>query len=72
MYNDENIFLSIIKSDENNRKIYYNDKPLKFVHTHFIHNDDVNIKKFNDIIMQYFEKAKMYEIIEIINTINTI
>jgi hypothetical protein len=65
MHYDENVFLSSIKSDEIDNKIYYNNKPLKFIHTHFI-NYDCSTHKFNNIIIEHLTKAKMFEILTII------
>lgn len=62
IYNDENKFLSLIKVNENENKIYYNDKPLKFIHSHFNTKTD----KFNKIMIDFLKKAKMYKILTII------
>lgn len=50
-----------ITSKEN--KIYYNEKPIKFVHTHFLHK---SFKRFNDVIIDRLKQAKMYKILVII------
>ena len=44
-------------------KLYYKDKPLKFIHTHFL---DKRFKSFNDLIIQHLSDAKMYKILAII------
>lgn len=62
IYNDENKFLSSIQVNENDNKIYYNDQPLKFIHSHF----NTKIDKFNKIMIGFLKKAKMYKILAII------
>ena len=44
-------------------KIYYKNKPLKFVHTHFL---DKRFQQFNNLIIQHLRNAKMYKILAII------
>lgn len=44
-------------------KLYYKNKPLKFVHTHFL---DKRFKQFNNLIIQHLSNAKMYKILAII------
>ena len=46
-----------------NDKLYYKNKPLKFVHTHFL---DQRFQQFNQLIIQHLTNAKMYKILEII------
>jgi len=52
-----------ITSNPIDNKIYYNKKPLKFVHTHFL---DQRFKEFNQLIIQQLTTAKMYKILAII------
>ena len=52
-----------ITSNLIDNKIYYNKKPLKFVHTHFL---DQRFKQFNQLIIQHLTNAKMYKILAII------
>ena len=44
-------------------QLYYKNKPLKFVHTHFL---DKRFEKFNSIIIAHLSNAKMYKILAII------
>jgi len=44
-------------------KLYYKNKPLKFVHTHFLDN---RFQQFNSLIIQHLSKAKMYKILAIV------
>ena len=46
-----------------NDKVYYKNKPLKFIHTHFLDN---RFNKFNSLFINIFNKAKMYKILLII------
>ena len=46
-----------------NDTLYYKNKPLKFVHTHFL---DKRFDPFNKIIIQHLKNAKMYKILAII------
>ena len=46
-----------------NDKLYYKNKPLKFVHTHFL---DQRFQQFNNLIIQHLTTAKMYKILAII------
>jgi len=46
-----------------NDTLYYKNKPLKFVHTHF---SDKRFDPFNNIIIQHLKNAKMYKILAII------
>ena len=46
-----------------NDTLYYKNKPLKFVHTHFL---DKRFDPFNNIIIQHLKNAKMYKILAII------
>lgn len=46
-----------------NDKLYYKNKPLKFVHTHFL---QLHHQKFNDLIIHHLSNAKMYKILAII------
>ena len=46
-----------------NDKLYYKNKPLKFVHTHFL---DQRFQQFNNLIIQHLTNAKMYKILAII------
>lgn len=46
-----------------NDKVYYRNKPLKFVHTHFL---DKRFEQFNNIIIHHLTNAKMYKILAII------
>lgn len=56
---------SVIKSITSipNDKLYYNNKPLKFVHTHFL---DQRFNDFNQYIIQHLMNAKMYKVLAII------
>lgn len=44
-------------------KLYYKNKPLKFVHTHFLDN---RFQAFNNLIIQHLMNAKMYKLLAII------
>jgi hypothetical protein len=44
-------------------KLYYKNKALKFVHTHFL---DKRFQQFNNLIIQHLSKVKMYKILAII------
>ena len=44
-------------------KLYYKNKPLKFVHTHFL---DTRFQQFNNLIIKHLCNAKMYKILAII------
>ena len=46
-----------------NDQLYYKDKPLKFIHTHF---HDRRFAAFNDLIIHHLKNAKMYKILAII------
>ena len=46
-----------------NDKLYYKNKPLKFVHTHFL---DKRFQQFNNLIINHLKNAKMYKILAII------
>jgi len=46
-----------------NDKLYYKNKPLKFVHTHFL---DKRFQQFNQLIIQHLTNAKMYKVLAII------
>lgn len=46
-----------------NTKIYYKNKPLKFVHTHF---KDERFIQFNNLIFKHLINAKMYKVLAII------
>jgi len=46
-----------------NDKLYYKNKPLKFVHTHFL---DQRFQQFNNLIIQHLSNSKMYKILAII------
>jgi len=50
-------------TSKNNDTLYYKDKPLKFIHTHFL---EERFKLFNNIILQHLQNAKMYKILAII------
>ena len=47
----------------NNDTIYYKNKPLKFIHTHFLED---RFKPFNNVILQHLQNAQMYKILAII------
>lgn len=49
-----------------NHKLYYKNEPLKFVHTHFNHNDH---KEFNNFIIGKLKQAELYRELLIIYTI---
>jgi len=44
-------------------KVYYKDKPLKFIHTHFLDN---RFGRFNKLFIEHFKNAHMYKILLII------
>ena len=46
-----------------NDKLYYKNKPLKFVHTHFLVK---NFEQFNNLIIQHLSNARMYKVLAII------
>lgn len=46
-----------------NDKLYYKNKPLKFVHTHFL---DQRFEQFNNLIIRHLTNAKMYKLLAII------
>jgi hypothetical protein len=46
-----------------NDKLYYKNKPLKFVHTHFL---DKRFQSFNQLIIEHLTNAKIYKILAII------
>jgi hypothetical protein len=48
---------------KHNDKVYYKNKPLKFIHTHFL---DRRFDKFNQLFIGQFKKANMYKILLII------
>jgi hypothetical protein len=50
-------------SSKNNDTIYYKNKPLKFIHTHFL--EDI-FKIFNNILIKHLQNAQMYKILVII------
>ena len=54
---------SNITSNPKEMNIYYNNKPLKFVHTHFL---DQTFNEFNILIIKHLVNAKMYKILAII------
>jgi len=54
---------SNITSNPKEMNIYYKNKPLKFVHTHFLEN---TFNEFNLIIIKHLVNAKMYKILAII------
>lgn len=43
-----------------NNSIYYENEPLKFVHTHFNHTDQASVQ-FNNLIINYLHKCKKYK-----------
>lgn len=43
--------------------VFYNDKPIKFIHTHF--NDD-RFEAFNKLVIQHYIHAKNYKVLAII------
>ena len=48
---------------KSNDKVYYKNKPLKFIHTHFL---DRRFDKFNQLFIRNFKKANMYKLLLII------
>jgi len=46
-----------------NDKLYYKNKPLKFVHTHFLVK---NFEQFNNLIIHHLSNARMYKVLAII------
>ena len=53
---------SFITSQPNDT-VYYKDKPLKFIHTHFL---DKRFESFNNLLIEHFKNAKAYKILAII------
>ena len=53
---------SFITSQPND-KVYYKDKPLKFIHTHFL---DKRFESFNNLLIEHFKNARAYKILAII------
>lgn len=52
------------------RKICYNDKPIKNIHTHFAKgHDDAQIVSFNQLIIGILKKFKIYEYLLLLNRI---
>lgn len=49
-----------------NDKLYYKNKPLKFIHTHFL---DKRFDVFNGLIIQHLKNAKMYKLLAIISRV---
>lgn len=47
----------------NNNKMCYNNKPIKFIHTHF---HDIRFKFFNNIVIQHLYNSNNYKILLII------
>lgn len=43
--------------------LYYKNKPLRFIHTHF---HDARFKQFNECIIHHLSKSKMYKVLAII------
>lgn len=58
-----NKIASYISSNATTHNIYYKNKPLKFIHTHFL---DKRFLKFNNIIINHLKNAKNYKILAII------
>lgn len=50
-------------TSKNNDTIYYKNKPLKFIHTHFLED---RFKIFNNILINHLQNAQMYKILAII------
>ena len=50
-------------SSSPNNKLYYKNKPLKFIHTHFL---DKRFHAFNTIIIEHLKHAKKYKLLSII------
>ena len=50
--------MSHISVNKEKQKVYYKDKPLKFIHTHFNHKD---FEKLNNLFIKIFMEAKMYK-----------
>ena len=50
-------------TSKNNDTIYYKNKSLKFIHTHFLED---RFKPFNNVILQHLQNAQMYKILAII------
>lgn len=48
------------KVNVQNNSIYYENKPLKFVHTHFTHTDQASVQ-FNNLIINYLHRCKKYK-----------
>lgn len=57
IHNDVNYISSLIKNDVVNGKLYYNKKPLKFIHTHF-NRYDTETDTFNKLIIESLKKSK--------------
>jgi len=49
-----------------NDKLFYKNKPLKFIHTHFL---DKRFDIFNRLIIEHLKDAKMYKLLAIISRI---
>lgn len=45
-----------------NQDVYYNNKPIKFIHTHF---NDGRFEEFNKLVIQHYLRAKKYKILAI-------
>jgi hypothetical protein len=54
---------SYISSTSYESNIYYKNKPLKFIHTHFLNK---RFYEFNNILINHLKNAKMYKILAII------
>lgn len=52
-------------SSKSNDKLYYKNKPLKCIHTHFT-DKQLKIYRFNNLIINHLNNAKMYKILTII------
>lgn len=50
-------------TSKKNGKLYYNGRPLKFIHTHFY---DKRFTHFNELLLTHFRKANMYKMLAII------
>mgnify|MGYP000935215055 CR=1 FL=1 len=46
-----------------NDRLYYKNKPLKFVHTHFL---AYQFKRFNSLIIDHLSHAKMYKVLAVV------
>lgn len=51
---------SYLSSNVNIGKVFYKNKPLKFVHTHFNRGE---FKQVNDFLISLFQQAKMYKVL---------